>query len=86
MQSHQMTDPPQMNDVAGHAALAICESLLLALIDLKVIAEQDTRDLLRDAAAAHRGAAPDARSPEMHEAVAAIIEHILAGKNSVQHE
>ena len=79
-----MSSLPQMNDVSGYAALAICESLLLALIDLKVIAEQDSRDLLGDAAAAYREAATGTRSPEMHEAVVVIIERILAGKNSIQ--
>jgi hypothetical protein len=79
-----MRSHPQINDVSGCAALAICESLLLALTDLKVIAEHDLRDLLNDAAAAHRAAAADMQSPEMHEAVAAVIERILASKNSVR--
>ena len=81
-----MNDIRQSDHVAGHAALAICESLLLALTDLKVIAEQDSRGLLTDAAAAHREAATGAQGREMHEAVAAVIEHILAGKNSVRHK
>ena len=80
-----MTNLPPMNDVAGHAALAICKSLLLALIDLKVITEQDSRELLRDAAAAHRGADTGAQGSETHEAAALTIERILAGKNSVQY-
>jgi len=37
----------------GLAALSICESLLLALTDLKVIGEQDARDLLTDVVARH---------------------------------
>ena len=35
-------------DAEGLAALAICESLVIALTDLKVISQQDVRDLLAD--------------------------------------
>jgi hypothetical protein len=80
-----MSSLPPLSDAAGNAALAICESLLLALTELKVIGEKDSRDLLVDAASAHREAADGTKTPEMHAAVAAIIERILAGKNSVQH-
>ena len=40
----------------GMAALAICESLLLALIDGKVLAPLEVSGLLADAAAAHPNA------------------------------
>jgi hypothetical protein len=40
------------------AALGICESLLLALTDLKVISERDARDLLTDVATTHNEAIP----------------------------
>ena len=80
-----MDGAPKLNDVAGYAALAICESLLLALTDLKVLREQDARSLLEDAAAAHNQAADTAHNPALNEAVAAIITRILAGKNSLPH-
>lgn len=80
-----MGSPPRLDGAAGHAALAICESLLLALTDLKVMTEQDMRDLLSDAAAAHRQAGAGSQSPETHVAVIAIVERILAGKNSTKH-
>ena len=38
----------------GMAALGICESLLLALTDLKIISERDARDLLTDVATTHK--------------------------------
>ena len=79
-----MANLPESN-AAGYAALAICESLLLALTDLKIMAEQDARDLLTDAAAAHRQASGNSPTPGLNDAVAAIIERILAGKNSLPH-
>lgn len=39
--------------VAGLAALAICESLLLALAEQKVLSRRDTLGVLVDAAAVH---------------------------------
>jgi hypothetical protein len=39
------------NAAAGFAALAICESLLLALSDLEIMAKKDTDGVLVDAAA-----------------------------------
>ena len=80
-----MDGAPKMNDVAGYAALAICESLLLALTDLKVMKENDTRTLLEDAAAAHSQAGHGSHSPATNAGVVAIIERILAGKNSLPH-
>ncbi len=69
----------------GLAALSICESLLLALTDLKVISEGEVRDLLTDVVATHTEAANGSRAPERHHRVVAIIERILAGKNAVPH-
>ena len=48
-----MTGHARFNEAQGMAALGICESLLIALTELKVITEQDVRDLLTDVAAAH---------------------------------
>ena len=41
---------------AGHAALAICESMLLSLTESKVISKAEAKGILEDAAAAHRNA------------------------------
>ena len=42
-----------VSDAAGHAALAICESMLLSLTENKVIDGTEARAILEDAAAAH---------------------------------
>lgn len=71
-------------DVAGNAALAICESLLLALNDRKILPEHEILGVLIDAAAAHENALPGDGSAEMHKAVAELINKIIDGGNSVR--
>jgi hypothetical protein len=61
---------------AAMAALAICESLLLALCDLKVVAAKDAADLLKDAAAAYRRAEGTPEYVRLHHEVASIIENM----------
>ena len=68
----------------GTAALGICESLLLALTDRKIITEKDARDLLTDVVTSHSEAADASQSPERHRAVAQIVQRILDGKNGVR--
>jgi hypothetical protein len=60
------------------AALGICESLLLALTEFKIISEADARDLLMNVAATHSEAAATSQSPEKHQAVIEIVQ-VLAG-------
>lgn len=72
------------NDAEGLAALNICESLLVALIDLKVISEKDAHDLLSDVATAHNEAATLSQTPEKHQAVVEIVQRILIGKNGMR--
>ncbi len=76
-----MTDVAGLTDAEGLAALGICESLLLALTELKIISERDARDVLTDVAVTHSEAALLARRPDLHQAVVAIVQRILAGKN-----
>jgi hypothetical protein len=71
------------NDIAGTAALAICESLLLALNDHKILPEKEIVGVLKDAAAAHEFALADGQEA-LNVAVAALINGILAGGNSVR--
>jgi len=68
---------------AGSAALAICESLLLALTELKVLDDHDARGVLEDAAAAHRGADTTAPDAAVHSEAAHLIEHILSIRNAL---
>ena len=74
----------QIADVPGTAALAICEALLLALNDHNILPEREILGILRDAAAAHQNAPEKGHDPELNSAVAALINRILDGGNSVR--
>ena len=76
-----MTAP---HDIAGTAALAICELLLLALNDHKILPEREIVGILKDAAAAHENSPPHGDLHALHAAVAALINGILDGGNSVR--
>ena len=79
-----MTSTIDIKDVAaGSAALAICESLLLALTELKVLGDNDARGVLEDAAATHRGAESTAPDAGIHYEAAHMIEHIIAVRNAL---
>lgn len=71
-------------DVAGLAALAICESLLLALNDRNILPEREIMGVLRDAAAAHSNAGTEKDGSAENKAVAALINKIINGGNSVR--
>jgi hypothetical protein len=73
-----------LSDVAGTAALAICESLLLALNDRNILPEREIVGILRDAAAAHANVPGEAGTTDLNKAVATLINGILAGGNSVR--
>ncbi len=66
---------------AGYAALSICESLLLALDEQKILSASDVRGVLEDAAATHQGAAQTANDATVHRAAAALLEQMLAHRN-----
>ncbi|NBB71722.1 MAG: hypothetical protein GVY33_15590 [Alphaproteobacteria bacterium] len=68
-------------DPSGRAALAICESLLLALRETEVIDAGEARGILADAAVTHRQAAAAGVDAQPHEAVARIIEAMLLRLN-----
>jgi hypothetical protein len=69
---------------SGLAALSVCESLLLAMGDLKLMGESDAIGVIADAASAHREAGSTADEKAMHVAVAVILDHIIAGGNSIR--
>ena len=81
---YPITERARSNEADGMAALSICESLLIALTELKVISEQDARNLLTDVATAHSDAAEASQTPERHRAVAVIVQRILDGKDGVR--
>lgn len=69
----------QPNDVSGTAALAICESLLLALNDRGLLPEHEIIGVLRDAATAHQDVSGDEEKTVLHAAVAKLIAGIIDG-------
>lgn len=71
-------------DYAGLAALAICESLLLAMNDHQLLSESDIIGVLTDAANTHENAVGLDDDPETHVGVAALINAIISGGNSVR--
>lgn len=79
-----MTQAARSLDAEGLAALGICESLVLALTELKIISEHDARDLLADVATAHTNAAAGSATPERHQAVVEIVQRIIAGRNGTR--
>ena len=78
------TTMPYLNDVSGTAALAICESLLLALNDRNILPESEILGILKDAAAAHHNGQPDVDNVVLHAEVAKLINGIIDGGNSVR--
>ena len=79
-----MTEHVRFPGPEGVAAFGICQSLLLALTDLKIISDQDARDLLTDVVTTHTEAATMSSTPENHQDVVNLIRCILAGKDGVR--
>ena len=73
-----------VSGAAGHAALAICESMLLSLTENKTIDQAEARAILADAAAAHRNSIPLLADGTAHDEAATLIETMLKGGNSVR--
>jgi hypothetical protein len=69
---------------SGIAALTLCESLLLALNDARVLPESEIMGILRDAAATHENASGSEEELAKHKAVAALINRIISSGNSVR--
>jgi hypothetical protein len=80
-----MPNSEDINGAAsGLAALSICESLLLAMGDLKMMSEKDVVGVISDAADAHRHSSGSPNDTALHLEVAAILDRIIAGGNSVR--
>ncbi|GGK38551.1 hypothetical protein [Salinarimonas ramus] len=75
---------PTINELSGAAALSICESLLLAMNDGKLLSEPEIIAILKDAAASHEEAADAEDDDGTHRGVARLINGIIAGGNSVR--
>ncbi|WP_138936600.1 hypothetical protein [Roseovarius arcticus] len=74
------------HSTSGIAALSICEALMLALNDAKVLPEREILGVLEDAAATHENAGGSDLEIEEHKAVARLIKKIIAGGNSVRRQ
>lgn len=72
------------NDYSGIAALTICEALLLAMNDHNLLPEQEIMGILSDSAASHENGVGSDNEMQTHRAVAALINRIIAGGNSVR--
>jgi hypothetical protein len=72
------------NGIRGEAALAISESLLLCLGDLKILREGEIIGILEDAISALLNAPADDKLTENHKKAAALIQSIIDGGNSVR--
>jgi hypothetical protein len=80
-----MTNPnTNYSAASGLAALSICESLILAMGDLKIMGENDAVGVVSDAANAHRNAGESPQEIALHLEVAAILDRIIAGGNSIR--
>lgn len=75
---------PGNNNQSGAAALSICEALLLALNDHKVLPEREIMGVLEDSAAANENVPEPDDDRLMHQATANIIRKIITGGNSVR--
>lgn len=82
-----MPHMPVPHDIAGTAALSICESLLLSLNDRNILPEREIVGILKDAAASHERAVKEAKNDTesaLHAAVTDLLKGIIEGGNSVR--
>jgi hypothetical protein len=75
---------PNKDNGSGFAALSICEALLLALNDAKVLPKREIIGVLEGAAATHEKAGGSETNLETHKAAVDLINQIIAGGNFVR--
>ena len=75
---------PDETDYSGQAALTICEALLLAMNDHKLLPESEILGVLQDAAETHENGVGSESEMRTHRGVAKLINLIIAGGNSVR--
>ena len=70
-------------EAAGIAALSICESLMIALVEKGLLSVEEARGTLEDAAGAHYGADVGAVPGRRQELAAQLIERLITQLNAV---
>lgn len=72
------------NNAAGLAALATCETILLALVEDGVVDRDKVQEMLEDAIEAHAAAASAAKDRPLHEKAARLIEELVISLNAAR--
>ena len=75
-----------MSDPASYAALAVCESILLTLVEERVVDRDKVQELLEDAIETHITADPAASDPAERRKAARLIEEIIISLSAVADE
>ncbi len=73
---------PKTN-AAALAALSICETILLALVEEDVVDQDLVQEMLEDAVEGHR-AAEKGQSKESHDEAALLVEQVLISLNAIR--
>ena len=79
-----MADDKDKSIASGLAALSICESLIICLIEKGVLDKMEFDEILEVARDAHERSSPERFTRKDHEAAASIIQQIILRSNSVR--
>lgn len=69
-------------DAAGLAALSICESLMIALVEKGILEVEEARSALEDAATAHQVLRSSREDDPPHALAAELIERLITQMNA----
>jgi hypothetical protein len=79
-----MSEGEDRSVASGLAALSICESLIICLIEKGVLDAMEFESIMETAREAHEHCTPHAFTRQDHDRAAAIITQLLARSNSVR--
>lgn len=79
-----MGSDSNLGAASGLAALSICESLIVCLVEKGLLDAMEFDAILEDARSAHENSTPQNYSREDHKLAAALISRIMAKSNSVR--
>lgn len=72
-----------MSDASSYAALAICEAILLTLVEERIVDRDKVLGLLEDAIEAHANSDPAASDRAAHQGAAKLIDEIIISLGAV---